>query len=299
MKKDLRLARDTPMTPISLSNPNKLLYPNLGITKLDLANYYARVHTWMLPYITKRFLTILRCPEGQKKECFYQRHLNEIKIEKLYSMNVQTKMNESESYFYIKDKLGILALVQLGVLEIHPWSCSIDSLEKPDLIIFDLDPGSGVEWKKVIDAALFVKENLAKLNLTSFVKTTGGKGLHIVIPIKRQYSWDTIKIFAHSFAKYLETLQPDLYISQLSKAKRSGKIFIDYLRNQRGATAIAPYATRANDNASVATPLAWDELSVRIKSDSFTIKTLPKRLDELKKDPWEKFFTLKQSLPLS
>jgi bifunctional non-homologous end joining protein LigD len=276
-----------------LSNPDKILYPKQKITKLDLADYYEQIQTWILPYITQRFLTIVRCPEGTKKACFYQRHLHANTIENIYS-----RTKKSEAYFYIKDQRGLIELIQLGVLEIHPWGSRIDSIEKPDIIIFDLDPGADVAWKKVIDAAFLVKENLAKLNLTSFVKTTGGKGLHVVIPIKRQYRWDKVKLFAQSFATALEALHPDLYVSQLSKTKRKGKIFIDYLRNQHGATAIAPYATRARENASVATPLSWEELSVRIKSDSFTIKTLPKRLSQLKNDPWIEFFTLKQTLRL-
>ncbi|MES2141731.1 MAG: non-homologous end-joining DNA ligase [Pseudomonadota bacterium] len=281
-----------------LSSPDKILYSEQRITKLDLANYYEQIQEWILPYITKRFLTIVRCPEGQQKKCFYQRHLKENGVENIYSIPSKTKSAKLEPYFYIKDKLGLLALVQLGVLEIHPWGCHVDAIEKPDLVTFDLDPGTELEWKKVIEAAFFVKENLAQLNLISFVKTTGGKGLHVVIPIKRQYSWEKIKIFAQTFVKYLEMLKPDLYISNMNKSKRKGKIFIDYLRNQRSATAIAPYSTRAKKNAPIATPLAWNELSVRIKSDSFTVKTLPKRLTQLKKDPWIDFFSLKQTLRL-
>lgn len=278
-----------------LSNPDKILYLEQKITKLDLANYYEHVQNWILPHITKRFLTIVRCPEGQQKKCFYQRHLDE-KIKNIYTLHHQTKSTKADTYFYVKDKFGLITLVQLGVLEIHPWGCRIDSPEKPDLIIFDLDPSPEVKWRKVIEAAFFVKENLGKLNLTSFVKTTGGKGLHIVVPIKRLYSWDKIKLFAQTFVTYLQALNPDLYVSQLSKSKRKGKIFIDYLRNQRGASAIAPYSTRAKKNAPIATPLAWNELSPQIKSDTFTIKTLPKRLAHLSKDPWEGFFSLKQTL---
>ena len=287
--------KQQPNKKYALSNPDKILYPEQKITKLDLANYYKQVQTWILPYITNRFLTIVRCPEGVQKDCFYQRHLNESNIANIYSLHQTTK---TEKYLYIKDKLGLMALVQLGVLEIHPWGCRIDSIEKPDLIIFDLDPGPEVGWRKVIEAAFFVKENLAQLNLTSFVKTTGGKGLHILIPIKRQYSWNKVKIFAHSFVKYLEMLKPSLYTSNMNKSKRKGKIFIDYLRNQRSATAIAPYSTRAKKNASLAIPLGWDELSVKIKSDTFTVKTLSKRLTRLKQDPWIDFFSLKQILRL-
>ncbi|MDQ8039362.1 MAG: hypothetical protein REH83_03035 [Rickettsiella sp.] len=182
------------------SNPEKILYPKLHITKLDLANYYINVQEWILPYLVNRFLTIVRCPDGVqnvKKECFYQRHLNKDKTD-IYSINGQTKINTAENYFYIKDISGLLSLVQLGVLEIHPWGCRIDKVEKPDLIIFDLDPGQDVEWKNIIEAAFFIKEKLTKLHLISFVKTTGGKGLHIVLPIKRRYSCSNFcKIFGN------------------------------------------------------------------------------------------------------
>jgi bifunctional non-homologous end joining protein LigD len=279
-----------------LSNPEKILYPEIAITKLDIAHYYQKVQDWLLPYIIQRFLTVRRCPQGRHKKCFYQRHLQGT-VENIYSYTGHAK-NKSETYLYIKDKWGLMALVQLGVLEIHPWGCRIDAVEKPDIITFDLDPAPNVEWKKVIDAAFCIKENLAKLKLICFVKTTGGKGLHIVIPIRRQYTWDEVKIFAQSFVNYMVALNPALYIAQLRKSQRIGKIFIDYLRNQRGASAIAPYSTRAKENAPIATPLAWEELSVRIKSDSFTIKTLPKRLARLQQDPWAEFFILKQTLRL-
>jgi bifunctional non-homologous end joining protein LigD len=191
-----------------------------------------------------------------------------------------------------------MALIQLGVLEIHPWASQIDKIDKPDFITFDLDPGLDTEWKKVIEAAVFVKDHLRKLNLKSFVKTTGSKGLHVVVPIKRLYSWDKVKVFTFAFVKYLSIQNPELIVANMSKTKRKGKIFVDYLRNQRGASSIAPYSTRIKENAAVATPLSWDELNVRIKSDSFTIKNLPQRLAKLKHDPWADFHQLKQKLSL-
>jgi bifunctional non-homologous end joining protein LigD len=282
---------------VQLSHPDKILYPEQAITKLDLLNYYNIVHSLMLPVLINRPLTLLRCPQGRQKKCFYQRHLNGAKLPHLYAIKIPGKARHP-GFLYIKDKRGLFTLVQLGVLEIHTWGCRIDSIEKPDFIVFDLDPAPEVEWKKVIETAFLIKEKLSKLNLISFIKTTGGKGLHIVIPIKRQYSWDKIKIFAHIFMQYLVSLNPLLYAAQMSKAKRKGKIFIDYLRNQLSASTIAPYSTRARKNAPVATPLAWDELSARIKSDSFTVKNLALRLTKLKQDPWEDFLKLKQTLRL-
>jgi bifunctional non-homologous end joining protein LigD len=281
----------------NLSHPDRLLYPDANITKSDLANYYHNIASQILPYIIKRPLTLLRCPNGQKKKCFYQRHLT-TEIENLFGITLTDKTDKPEPYLYIKDKSGLMSLVQLGVLEIHPWSSQIDKINRPDFITFDLDPGKSIEWKKVIEAAFFIKDNLKKLNLQSFVKTTGGKGLHVVVPIKRLYNWDKVKLFAHTFVKYLAMQNPLLFVVNMNKTKRKGKIFVDYLRNQRGASSIAPYSTRIKQNASVATPLSWHELSVRIKPDTFTVKNLPHRLVKLTRDPWEDFYLLKQKLSL-
>lgn len=285
------------MANFILSHPDKLLYPDANITKLDLVNYYNKVAKWILPYILKRPLTLLRCPNGQNKKCFYQRHLM-TETENLYEIKLNDKTEKSEPYLYIKNKFGLLALIQLGVLEIHPWASHIDKVEKPDFITFDLDPGQSTEWKKVIETAFLVKNHLQKLNLKSFVKTTGSKGLHVVVPIKRLYSWDKIKVFAYAFVNYLAMRNPQLIVANMNKTKRKGKIFVDYLRNQHGASSIAPYSTRSKQNASVATPLSWSELSVRIKSDTFTVKNLPHRLAKLKHDPWADFYLLKQKLSL-
>jgi bifunctional non-homologous end joining protein LigD len=251
----------------------------------------------MLPFIVHRPLTLLRCPRGYDKKCFFQKHLHEAAIKGLYPIDIREKKH-TEKYIYIKDKAGLMALVQLGVLEIHTWGCSISAVEKPDMITFDLDPAPDVKWHKVIQAAHYIREQLAEINLKSFVKITGGKGLHVVLPIKRLYSWDEVKIFAQTFVDYMVAKKPHEYIGTMTKSKRSGKIFIDYLRNLSGATAIAPYSTRANEHATVAIPLAWDELSARIQPTLFTIKTVPQRLAELKQDPWQDFYKSVQKLPI-
>lgn len=280
-----------------LTNPDRILYPEQGITKLDLAKYYDAVQDWVLPYIINRPLTLVRCPTGRRHECFFQKHLNELIPDAIYPILIKEKQ-KSEEYIYIKNFSGLIALVQLGVLEIHPWGSRIDNIEKPDIITFDLDPAPDVEWKKVIQAAFFIKEQLENIHLKCFVKTTGGKGLHIVIPIKRQYDWPEIKVFTRVFVEFIVKEMPNEFIGTMSKARRRGKIFIDYLRNQRGATAVAAYSTRIREKATVSTPLSWDELTPRIKSDTFTIQNVPKRLAELKKDPWEDFFHTHQSLPI-
>jgi bifunctional non-homologous end joining protein LigD len=277
-----------------ISNPQKILYPEDQITKENLLNYYEAIADYILPYISLRPLSLLRCP-AHYDNCFYQRHFTKSMSKSIYPI---ANNNNSDQYIYIKNKDGLFSLVQMDVLEIHPWGSQIGQLEKPDILIFDLDPAPDVPWPKVVAAALEIRDYLIQYKLTSFVKSTGGKGLHVVIPIKPEYTWDMVKQFTLVFAQLLEQLKPEDYISKMTKSKRSGKIFIDYLRNQRTASAISVYSTRARPHAPVSTPLAWDELSKHIEDNSYTIKTLPKRLAQLKEDPWEDFWRIKQSLRL-
>jgi bifunctional non-homologous end joining protein LigD len=282
--------------PIKLTHPDKILYPESKITKLDLAQYYDHIQEWILPYLVNRPLTIVRCPENYK-ECFYQKHINQSTPKTLYGVKIKEK-NKVAHCIYIKDSKGLLSLIQMGTLEIHPWGSRIETIEYPDTITFDLDPAPQVEWKEVVKTAKRLQKHLLEFNLTSFVKTTGGKGLHVVIPIKPQHHWDEIKNFTHIFVQFMVERYPNEYVGQMSKVKRKGKIFIDYLRNLRGATAISAYSTRARFGAPVSVPLAWDELTNHFKDTSFNIFNLPKRLNELKNDPWELFFKLNQSLNL-
>jgi bifunctional non-homologous end joining protein LigD len=201
-----------------------------------------------------------------------------------------------EEYVAVDDIAGVVALVQMGVLEIHPWPAREDQLERPDQIVFDLDPGEGAEWKAVVDGAKEVRNRLESAGLTSFLRTSGGKGLHVVVPLARRNSWDELKLFAKAVADTMTRETPERYIATMSKVKRRGKVFVDYLRNQRGATAIASYSTRARAGAPVATPLAWDELTARIKPDTYSIRNLPKRLNKLTDDPWNDFFSPRQSI---
>ena len=293
----LAMTRTPPNKENFLSNPEKILFPEQKITKSDLAEYYDAIHSWILPHIKNRPLTLVRCPQGIEKKCFYQRHLTEISISSIYTIDIQEKKNH-EPFIYIKDREGLLELVQLGVLEIHPWNIHIDKPNNPDVIIFDLDPAPDVEWNEVIQAARFVREQLENIGLISFVKTTGGKGLHITIPIKRLYTWEEIKLFSQAFAKTLAEFKPDIFTSVMTKSKRKGKIFIDYFRNQLGATSVAPYSVRIHPNAPVATPLSWDELSAKIKPNTYTVKNILKRLEKLKSDPWEDFFKLHQTIAI-
>lgn len=279
-----------------LTNPQKLLYPEDNFTKEDIAHYYEAIHDWILPYINNRPLTLVRCPENYKN-CFYQKHLNEMKPEAIHGIMIKEKEKKDE-YIFINNIVGLMSLVQASVLEIHPWGSLVDNIEYPDMIIFDLDPAPDVQWKEVVHAAFEFKNELKKLKLKSFVKTTGGKGLHVVVPISPEYKWNEVKLFSHVLVDFIVSQYPDLYVSQMTKSKRSGKIYLDYLRNQRGATSIAPYSTRSRPHAPVATPISWDELTKNFEDTFYTIKSIPKRLATLKKDPWHDFYKLTQSLQL-
>ncbi len=283
---------------VRLSHPDKVLYPNAGVTKLDLAQYYERIAEWMLPHVENRLLALVRCPGGRKSNCFFQKHPGDGVFEHFRQFPV-TEKHKTENYLSIDDLAGLVSLVQMGVLEIHIWGSQVDDIEKPDRLIFDLDPDPAVEWAEVVAAAKEVRSLLEELELVSFVKTTGGKGLHIVVPVRRRSDWADAKSFCRAVADFLVAAAPDRYIATMSKAARKGKIFIDYLRNDRGATSIAPYSTRARDGATVSVPIAWEELSGRMKSDHFNIHNLPARLSRLKTDPWAEIVSVKQSIKAS
>lgn len=281
---------------VRLTNPDKVLYPEQGTTKEALAEYYVAVADYMLPHIALRPITLVRCPSGRQQKCFYQRHagpgiapgLNEVEI---------GGFEDSGAYLFIKDAQGLIALVQMGVLEIHPWGARVDRPDRPDRIIFDLDPGEGVGFKEVVAAALETRAGLEKIGLTSFVRTTGGKGLHVVVPIARRYDWPRVKTFARDVAEAMSANAPDRYLSRMSKAQRRGKIFVDYLRNDPTSTAIASYSTRARAGAPVATPISWKELTPRLDPAAFNIRTVPARLKRMRKDPWADIGETQQRLP--
>ncbi|HEX4415080.1 MAG TPA: DNA ligase D [Lacipirellulaceae bacterium] len=288
-------AGETVIGGVRLSHPDRVLYPEQGFTKRDLAEYYETVADWILPYVVGRPLTLVRCPEGYQGECFFQKHLTGSLPDAVRGVMVDVK-GKQEKYVAIDDVSGLVALVQMGVLELHPWPAREDNLERPDQLVFDLDPGEGVTWGDIVHGAREVRKRLESAGLKTFLRTSGGKGLHIVVPLSRRNDWDDFKAFAKSVADAMTRDEPDRYIATLSKAKRKGKIFVDYLRNQRGATAVASYSTRRRKGAPVAVPIAWDELSTRTQPDMFNIKNLPKRLSKLKKDPWADFFKVRQSI---
>lgn len=280
---------------VRISNPDKILYPGQGITKLQLAQYYEAVLDWALPHIKNRPLMFLRCPEGFHKQCFFQKHAADSVAEAVKKVNIPEDDGEATG-LYVDSAKGLISLAQMGVLEIHAWGCRISRIERPDLMIFDLDPDSGVAWERVVEAAHEIRAFLKELGFVSFVKTTGGKGLHLQVPLSGNSNWDEVKGFSKSIADALVSAAPDRYTAVMSKAKRKGKVFIDYLRNGRGSTAICPYSTRARVGAPVATPVDWDELTPDLRPDLFTIETLPSRFAALRRDPWEGIYKFKQSI---
>jgi bifunctional non-homologous end joining protein LigD len=280
-----------------LTNPDRILYPELQITKLELATYYQTIAEWMLPYLHDRPLSLLRCPEGQAKTCFFQKHAAAGTPEVLERIEIEEK-NGLETYLIANDLPGLLSLAQMGVLEIHLWGSRRDRIEQPDWLVFDLDPAPDVKWSTVVDAAHQLHELLTNLSLESFVKVTGGKGVHLVAPLSpRRADWDAVKSFTQQVAQGLAEQYPDRFIAKMSKAARKGKIFVDYLRNDRGSTAIAPYSTRAKGGATVSVPLTWDELTAKMRPDAWNVENVPGRLAKLKRDPWEGFWEVKQGLP--
>ena len=286
---------DDTVAGVKITHPERVVYPGYRLTKLDLANYYASIAKWIMPYVERRPLTLVRCPQGQARQCFYQKHLSETMPAAVHGVMIEEK-DGADEYVAVNDVAGLIALVQLGVLEFHPWPAREDKVDRPDMLVFDLDPGEGVDWKAVVQGAKDVRDCLEAIGLRSFLRTSGGKGLHIVAPLARRNTWEELKEFAHGVADTMVRAAPDRYIATMSKAKRRGKIFVDYLRNQRGATAIASYSTRARPGAPIATPLAWDELSTKLKPDKYTVENIHQRLTKGFKDPWKNFFQLKQSI---
>jgi len=280
---------------VRLTHPDRILFSEVGITKFDLATYYESVADRILPFVVDRPLTLVRCPEGESGECFYQKNWKENLPDEIKSVLVSA-VKKNERYVTIDGLEGLVSLVQIGTLEIHPWGSRNDKLDHPDQMIFDLDPDSDVPWSTVRRGAEQIRDLLAELELEAFVRTSGGKGLHVVVPLARRNSWDEVKEFSHDISHGLARHEPERYVAKMTKSLRKGKIFVDYLRNQRGATSVASYSTRNRPTASVALPIGWDELRRIHGPAEFTVANVPDRLRRLKRDPWKTFFTPRQSL---
>jgi bifunctional non-homologous end joining protein LigD len=277
---------------IRITHPDRVVFGEQGLTKRDLADYYVKVAERMLPHLAKRPLSLVRCPAGSQK-CFFQKHDTGGFPDAIKRMNITEATGGGGIYFYVTDLAGIIGCVQMGVMEFHIWGSRVDSVEKPDRLIFDLDPDVGLDFTDVRKAAVDVRDRLDALGLRTFPMVTGGKGIHVVAPIERRAAWPDVKAFAKEFAARLAAEAPDRYTANMAKAKRHGRIFVDYLRNERGATAITPYSTRARSTAPVAVPVTWEAGSLEA-ANLFGVKEVIARLRDA--DPWADYFGVRQSI---
>jgi bifunctional non-homologous end joining protein LigD len=291
-----KVAEKNVVSGVNITHPERVVFPDIGLNKLQLAEYYALVAPLMLPHIKLRPVSSMRCPDGQEGECFFQKHWLPKGGAAISTKLVAEGDSEAKPYAFASTPRDLVALVQNGVIEVHVWGSRYDAIEKPDRIVLDLDPGDGVTWATIQKAAVQVRALLTEIGLESWVKLTGGKGVHIVVPIERRVDWNVLSSFAKAVAERLVRDSPDLYVAKASKAIRDKHIFIDWLRNTRGATSAAPWSPRARAGAPVSVPLHWDELSSVKKPNGFTIPVVTKMLAKSSEDPWADMLTYKQRL---
>ncbi len=277
---------------VTISKPDKVMFEGTGITKGDVVRYYEKVSERMLPYVGNRILSIVRCPDGASNACFYQKHPGP-DVDGIITIPILENDGETEEYFYIRDVRGLLAEVQMGTLEFHPWGSRVENLEKPDMMVFDLDPDEGLDLQKVREGVRDLKSLLDELSLVSYLKTSGGKGYHVVIPLEPSAGWDAFREFAKRIAEAMEQRWPECYTSNVRKVRRKGKIFVDWIRNGRGATSVAPYSLRARKGAPVSMPILWEELDSVIPNGVKMEDALVRMAYE---DPWKDFFQTHQRL---
>ena len=280
---------------VQITNAGRVVFPSIGITKGEVAAYYEAVGEWITPHLYQRPLALMRCPSGATGQCFFQKHLHNALPAELETVEIEESTGVG-TYVVANSVEAVLRLVQLGVLELHTWGASVGSLERPDRLIFDLDPDPDLPWERVVEGAHLTRALLHELGLMSFAKTTGGKGIHVAVPLARRHTWDEVKDFARSVAGHMQHVLPAQFTASLSKAHRTGRIFVDYLRNARGATAVAAFSTRARPGATISMPLAWEEVAANVRPDAFTIASVPGRLREQHTDPWAQYWTLHQTV---
>ena len=264
---------------VKISTPDRVIFPESGLTKGDLAEYYAAIAPLLLPFAARRPLCLVRCPQGRAKQCFFQKHDSGAFGPQVLHVPIREQDGGSEDYLYIAEAAGLAACVQMGTIEFHAWVCRSDAVEAPDRMIFDLDPDEALDFTAVTAAALTLRATLSDLGLVSFAMLSGGKGVHVVVPLRPGHSWDAHKDFARRFAEAMAQSEPERFVATMSKAKRGGKIFIDWLRNQRGSTAVLPYSARAREHAPVAVPIAWEELAKTKNAYPFSIADAAKLIE--------------------
>jgi bifunctional non-homologous end joining protein LigD len=282
---------------VRITHPDRVLFDELGLTKAALARYYESVAEWLLAEVRERPLSLVRCPQGPGEGCFFQKNIDggfPADIER-----VHVDLGGGGVYAAANTIEAVIGLVQMGVIELHIWGSTTRDLAKPDRMVFDLDPDAAVPWREVMAAAHRIRERLQELGLESFLKTSGGKGLHVVVPLARRHEWDEVKEFSRAVAESIEREQPDLYTVKMAKKDRVRRIFIDYLRNAEGATTVAAYSVRARHGAPVSTPLHWDELTGRMKPANFHAGNVARRMSGLRSDPWKALRRTSQNLTLA
>src|SRR4051794_18980265 len=283
---------------VPISHPDRLIYPDLGISKIDLARYYESIADWVLPHVIGRPLTLLHCPDGMAAPCVFLKHAKHWGPSAIRRVRIQEKTKVGE-YLIADSRAALVGLAQMNILEIHTWNSRFARVELPDRIVIDLDPGDEVAWPAVVAAARLVRRTLKAIELESFVKTTGGRGLHVVVPIAPRADWSECLEFARAFALALVRRQPELFTEQFAKVGRSDKILVDYLRNNRTNTSVAAYSTRAKPDAPVSTPLSWTELSAAKPPAGFTMATVLRRLSTRRADPWKGYAGARQRISRS
>ena len=279
---------------IKLTSPDRVVYPGQGVTKADLVAYYAAVAERMLPYIAKRPLSLLRCPQGRAKYCFFQKHDTGAFPDAMKSMLIEENDGDKESYFYIEDLAGLIGGTQMNVLEWHLWGSRIDAVDKPERIIFDIDPDEGLGFEHVREAANIIRGELEALGLETYPLVSGGKGVHVIAPLRPKIEWPETKQFCRGFAQRLAEKYPDRFTANIRKVNRKGKLFVDYLRNERGSTAIAPWSSRSRQGAPAAVPVTWEELQSIQAANQFTLADAAQRAQQ--PDPWKGYFDTRQSI---
>jgi len=274
------------LNKIKITNPSKIMYKKGKITKLDILKYYEKAADRMFPYLENRIISTVRCPEGIEGNTFFKKHL-ETKSKSIKRINLPSNKDKKEDYYYITSVTGLLAEAQMNSIEFHIWGSAVKNLERPDMMVFDLDPDEKLDLKKLRQGVKDLKSILDEFNLKSYLKTSGGKGYHVVVKINDKVNWEEFRSIAKNIAKLMEAKWPDKYTSNMRKDKRKGKIFIDWVRNTKGSTSVAPYSLRARQNAPVSMPIKWSELD-KVKPNEITIKEAIKRLNRV--DPWKDFF---------
>jgi len=286
-------AGDDMVAGVRISHPDRLIYPDLGISKIQLARYYDEIAEWIMPHASGRPLTLVHCPAGLAAPCIYLKHAKAWGPSALRRVKIQEKTKIGE--YLVADSIqAVVSLAQMGIVEIHTWNSTADDVDRPTRMVWDLDPGPAVTWKHVVKAARLVRDVLKTLGLASWVKTTGGRGLHVVVPIIRSRTVDECLAFSRDVSEALVRTDPALYTTAFAKRGRERKILIDYLRNNRTNTSICAFSPRARPGAAVSMPIEWQDLGGLPLT--FTLTTVPRQLRRRRRDPWAKYWTCRQHI---